>query len=349
MKKNFLIIFCLISISAIAKLEFAAYPAGGFSNETGIEAGLLSYLRFLPTPPDSTSQFNSVYFLSKFSTKKQFVLQVTPDIFFKKNIYNISTPLKFQQWPTSYYGIGNSTDINNSERYTPLIYSAKISLSRKIVEKISASIHYDWQSFEIIKHKTGSKLEVYNSPSISSGVGFKLIRNSSNAHYYPTSGSIQKFIFTKYNSAIGSDNNFSKCSFDLRKYISLNKLCVLSFQAYAGFSQGDIPLNRMYELDDFMRGIPTNLHPDANIAVVCSEFKIFPWRGDYSKRIGFATFLEIGNVFDEFSNYEISENKINYGLGFRYSLFSGDRLNFRFDIGFGENGSEITIKAREAF
>ena len=350
MRLFFLLIFISFSNIIFAKTEFLLYPAGGYSDETGFEIGALSFLRFVPVKADSISNQNSnIYLLAKCSTQKQFLFSFLPQIYLQDKNYLTSFNLEFRKWPSDFYGIGKDADYLSSERYTPLSYFLGGKIERKILERIFFSLQYDAEYYKIIDFEENSFLQKYHKSSLTSGASFGVIYDSRNGISYPTSGSYSSFSVSSHHHILGSDYDFVSSLLDVRKYFSINDLSVLSFQIFAGIASGDVPFFRLYRLDDYLRGVPTNLHKDSNMGIIRSEYKFFPWQGAITKKIVFATFLELGNVFESIENYEISKNIFNYGFGFRYTLFKGDRLNFRFDLGFGEHEMQIIIMASEAF
>ncbi len=351
MNKKLLLLFiiAIFAIQLTAKVEWAAYPAGGYSDETDLSFGLLAYLRFTPEIQDSSKKVNSVYFLSKYTLKDQFIFALNPELYYQNGKYRLNSNLEFRSWPTTFYGIGNNTDLDDSEEYTPESYFIDFELSRKLISNLSISIQTDFSSFQIKKIETDSALEIYKKYSQASAIGLGLCWDSRNGQFYPTKGFYGKYNVNFFDDLFSSDYSFIQHSFDIRQFLKVSSKSVLSWQFIGAFSSGNVPFFKKYRLDNNMRGIPANLHIDENFSVLRSEYKIFPWRGYFSQKIGFATFLEFGSVFDKLENYQIKDNKINYGAGFRYTIIPGDKLNFRIDVGFGENGQQLTIMASEEF
>jgi len=351
MIKRFYIIISLLSCIFVleAKLNWAAYPAGGFSDETGISIGALSYLRFLPDIPDSTVRYNSLYVLAKYTTKKQFELSLRPELFWDNGNNKFSANIEFERWPTKYYGIGNEMDFDNWEKYTPETYYIDLEISRRVFANLSISALSDIKTFEVVKNVEPSELAIYNDFTLVSGLGIGLTWDSRNGQYYPTKGIFGKYTLQVFDELWGTDYEFSQQLLDLRQYLAVTRQSVLSWQFITGISGGEVPYYKLFRLDKDMRGIPANLHRDKNFSVLRSEYKIFPWHGYYTGKIGFAGFLEFGSVFDQIEKYQLIQNKINYGAGFRYTILPGDKLNFRVDAGFGENGMQLTIMGTEEF
>lgn len=355
MKRFFVIALILFSVVLSAKLNWAVFPAGGFNNETGVSVGAISFLRFVPAKADSThkadstQKIDSIYLFSMYTQKKQFLISIKPEIHFAKDLYTFSSELDFRKWPSSYYGIGNDNDPDMEERYTPQDYFFDLGISRNLKKYLALSVHASTNAYEILKHEENSYLQIYNDMTNAIGLGIGAKWDSRDAQYYPTKGIYLDISKTIYDKNLKSDYNFSQNYLDLRTYYALNDESLFSWQLISAFSTSNTPFFKLYRLDKYMRGTPSNLSKDRNILVLRNEYKIFPWHGKITKKIGFATFLELGNVFDKIDNYKILENKINYGLGLRYTILPGDKLNFRVDMGFGEHGTEMTIMGTESF
>jgi len=348
-KLLFLLLVTLFAIQLIAKVDWAAYPAGGYSDETDLSFGLLAYLRFSPKIQDSSKKINSAYFLSKYTLKKQFLFALNTEIFSNNGKYKLNSNLEFRSWPTTFYGIGNNTNLDNSEKYTPESYSLDFELSKKVFSNLSVSIQTNLSSFQVNKIKNNSELSIYKDRSQASALGVGVFWDNRNAQFYPTKGFYGEYKVNFSKDLFFSDYSFTQHFFDFRQFYKLSAKSVLSWQFVGALSSGSVPFFKKYRLDYYMRGIPANLHIDDNFSVLRSEYKIFPLNGHYSQRIGFATFLESGSVFNKLENFQIEDNKINYGFGFRYTIIPEDKLNFRFDVGFGENGHILTIMASEEF
>ena len=66
--------------------------------------------------------------------------------------------------------------------------------------------------------------------------------------------------------------------------------------------------------------------------------------------VGLVLFAGAGDVANHFDGFRPSEFKLGAGFGFRYTILPENKLNLRFDFGFGTYGnSSMTFLPGEAF
>src|SRR5690606_24165941 len=96
--------------------------------------------------------------------------------------------------------------------------------------------------------------------------------------------------------------------------------------------------------DDILRGYAKNRYRDHHFAGTQVEYR-FPlfWR------LGMVTFAGIGDVFRKTSDLRINNLKYTYGAGLRFKVNTKERLNVRFDYGFGRKHNSFYITLTEAF
>ncbi len=354
MRKHLLICTLLLLFhKTYAKPEIAGYPSLGYSNETGFFGGGSVYLRYRSTQFDETVPKNVFYLTTEYSQKKQFSLKFEPEIRLLNGLYTISTKLKYKYWPSNFYGIGNDNNKNNSEKFTPNEFSFILDWQRRISDNLTISLIYDFSKYEIEKMEENGLLDASSIPGseggINSGLGWQVSYNRYDNEFYPTKGGLYSFQIMSFNRRVGSDFDYNQYYLDLREYFSLSETQVIALQGYFSFINGDPPFYRMSYLNDYMRGVTSNLFIDKHMAIIRTEYRVFPWQYGFRKRLGFVVFVETGQVAHEFNEFAIEHIKLNYGFGFRFSFLLEDRLNLCFDIGFGEVNCNISMSSREAY
>jgi len=181
---------------------------------------------------------------------------------------------------------------------------------------------------------------------IASGIGFFLNWDSRDNIYFPSSGSYYRFMLTSFLSNLGSDYDFTEYRLDIRKYIPLFSSHVLAFQSYMNFISGNAPFQMLSLLggESVMRGFYRGRYRDRNLIAFQMELRIPVWR-----RLGLASFLGVGDVAGKISHLNMGEFKYSAGFGIRYLLIPEEKLNIRFDVGFGNDSWGIYIIIAEAF
>ena len=66
------------------------------------------------------------------------------------------------------------------------------------------------------------------------------------------------------------------------------------------------------------------------------------------KRLGGAVFTGLGEVNDQFTNFDLSHTQATTGGGLRYFLDVKEQLNVRVDAGFGPYTNGVYVCAGEA-
>lgn len=355
MKKIFTITILLMNFYQllIAKVEYIVYPSLGYSDETGIYAGGLAYLRYGGIENDSTSQKNLIYFSTEVSEKKQYSIHLMPKIHLKNGRYTILVNAKFKHWPSTFYGIGNEYTSGSEEQYTKREYDIEVELKRRITDTWQTALIYEFSHFQIKKMEEGGLLansEILGSEdNLTSGVGLSFSYDTRDSDTYPQNGCLYNFKSVLFSDIIASDYSFIRSEIDLRQYLSIFPNQILAFQSYFSTISGEVPFHKMSYLDDNMRAVATNKFIDRHSIVFRIENRIFPWSHPLLERFGFIAFLETGEVAGSMQDFFLNGLKFSYGAGFRISFLMNDRLNVRLDIGFGEQNKSLSMGSREEF
>ena len=355
MKKIFTITILLLTFYQllIAKVEYIVYPSLGYSDETGIYAGGLAYLRYSSIKNDSTSQKNLIYFSTEVSEKKQYSIHFMPKIHLNNGKYTVLTNVKFKHWPSTFYGIGNKHISNVEEEYTKREYDIEFEIKKKITNIWQTAFIYEFSHFQIKKLEESGLLAIGDIPgsedNITSGVGLCLSYDTRDSDTYPQNGCLFNFKSVLFSDIFASDYSFIRSEIDLRQYLSIFPNQTLAFQGYLSTISDEVPFHKMSYLNDNMRAVTANKFIDRHSIVFRIENRIFPWSHPLLERFGFVTFLETGEVARSIEGFSINELKLSYGAGLRISFLMNDRLNVRLDIGFGEQNKSLSIGSREEF
>jgi outer membrane protein assembly factor BamA len=355
MKKLFTIAILFLTICQllIAKVEYVIYPSLGYSEETGIYAGGLTYLRYGGIEDDSTSQKNLIYFSTEVSEKKQYSIHLMPKIHLKNGKYTILTNVKFKHWPSTFYGIGNEHILDFEEQYTKREFDVDLEVMKKITDTWQAALVYEFSHFQIKKLEKNGLLAIGDIPgsedNITSGVGLSLSYDKRDSDTYPQNGCLYNFKSVLFSDIFASDYSFIRSEIDLRQYLSIFPNQTLAFQGYLSTISDEVPFNRMSYLNDNMRAITANKFIDRHSIIFRIENRIFPWSNPLLERFGLIAFLETGEVAGSMEEFSLNGFKLSYGAGLRISFLMNDRLNVRLDIGFGEQNTSLSMGSREEF
>lgn len=121
---------------------------------------------------------------------------------------------------------------------------------------------------------------------------------------------------------------------------------VLAFNTVANFNSSGVPFIEMAKVgnDDILRGYARNRFRDLNYIASQAEYRFPLWR-----RVGGVLFAGVGDVFSKTSDLQWVLLKYTYGGGLRFAINKAERLNVRFDYGFGRGEQSFYITLTEAF
>ena len=132
-------------------------------------------------------------------------------------------------------------------------------------------------------------------------------------------------------NALGSiDNTLWRINLNAAYYQPLWSGAVLALDLYGEFNSKDTPWVFYSQMGDRnrMRGYYEGQFMDRNLITAQAELRQKVWR-----MLGVAVWGGAGNCFHSFDSFLWSHTMPNYGVGLRWEI--NDRINFRFDYGFG--------------
>ena len=163
--------------------------------------------------------------------------------------------------------------------------------------------------------------------------------NSSHGNYFEVSQLIAS-------QSTGSQYTFHNLTLDARKFFPIGKGQVLAFQGLLNHNQGDVPWRQMAAIGGFsmMRGYYLGRHRDKNYAAFQAEYRLHVW-----KFFGMTFFGATGQVAHALEKIELNQFKFAGGAGLRFQVDKKERVNIRFDVGFGSGQPGYYLTLGEAF
>ncbi|MEO9965530.1 MAG: BamA/TamA family outer membrane protein [Reichenbachiella sp.] len=335
------------------KVKFAIYPAMGYTPETKVNIGAIAFFVFNMTDPEEPFHRPSSitpYFV--FTTNKQALVKTDLDLFFKNGM-NLNMEVRLFDFPDNYFGIGNDKVPSITEKYGDKYSQIAGALYKPLAEKLYASVVFDYQYDKIDPLEEGL-LDVDDPVGINggwaNGMGFGMRYDSRNNTLYPTKGKLASLAFTAYGKAFGSDYSYSKFLLDYRQYFDfIGPKTVFAYQVKLDMTSGrDIPFYKLTKIggNNRLRGIEhRNLYRDRQAFYFQAEI-----RQELFWRFGGVIFGGAGEVFDSFNDFDGGDLHYIYGIGGRFQALKGEKLNFRLDLGFTDNGQHaFYLSVREAF
>jgi outer membrane translocation and assembly module TamA len=326
-------------------------PIVSYSPETKLALGVFGayYFRSEHAPdsiPPSAARATLAY-----TTRKQFLVQLSPDLYFDNARWKVSAELSFAQFADKFYGIGNATPNIAEEEYSADRIRAILKMQRTLVERARAGILLDYEHQRLRETKAGGILATQNINGTFGGsiVGYGVVAtfDSRDNVFSSSSGAFIEGTATLYPRTLGSDFEFGAYTIDARGFLAVADAQVIAVQAYGRFSSGAPPFQRLAALGGSyrMRGLYEGRFRDQHMIELQGEYR-FP----LVARFGLAGFVGTGDVASAASAFRVSEMKYSVGAGLRYSISPQDKVNIRLDVAFASKSSSgVYFTIEEAF
>jgi len=328
--------------------RWAIFPVIASSPETGqMLGGMLFY--FFPVA-EQGKQASTVDTMVFGTTKGQYLLRFSPNVFFDSGRYRLNAMVERSIWQANYYGVGpDSPEV--AEKYKTSSLQGSLTLERRFGDAIVLDIIgvYDKSRITLQSggtlqagHVLGAADSTLNGMGVEGGYD---TRDNTNA---PTEGVVAKYRYLNYNTGLGSDLAFSQQNWDFRYFTKTDwiKESVMAFSGTVRRAYGDVPFRYLSSPDGtlILRGIENGRYRDNDMLALQSELRV-PIQGRFSGTI----FAEAGKVAHTLGDVGASHFISSVGVGFRYALNPDQRFNVRGDVAWVDHGIGVIINVREAF
>lgn len=336
------------SLQPRKKLSLTPFPALFSSPETGFGYGAL-LVPVYNFGNDSLTRSSNGQLLGYRTQKKQSSVQLTYNIYTNHEKYIIMGNANYFNFPIQYYGTGNQN--NNVKDYTIVDYKLlyfQNRVLRQVKRYLFAGGLYHINKVYDISSEAGLRSKIYDRPAneldgtVTSGLGPALLYDSRDNPLNSRTGFYAAYSTLLSQQGLGSEFNFTRHSFDIRKFIPLRTSQVLAFQGLAKFHSGHVPCRELALLGGGgggaeiggMRGFYEGRFRDRQMIAAQAEF-----RQQVFSRVGFVLFAGAGEVNDKLNHFNTQNLRSAAGGGIRLMLNKKERLNIRIDYAVGSHGA----------
>jgi outer membrane translocation and assembly module TamA len=302
---------------------------------------------------DTASRTSSIKATTFATVRRQAVFATEGTLFMSEERYILHYTASVSHFPDRFWGLGNDSHPEQVEPYTISQVDVYPQVLRRILPHLYAGLSYEFQHvFQFSYNDTGTSL--FNTQDIVgrngsrvSGLGFLCTWDSRNNSFSSSGGFYLQYFNMWYRRALGSQFDFGIQGLDVRKYFEVGKHAVLAFQAVTTEATGTIPIRNLSIIgsDSYMRGYYQGRFQDRIMAAVQAE-----WRTPVHGHWGVVLFCGAGRVASSWANLVDGFGlKPSVGLGLRYAISPREKLNLRFDSGFGTNSHGSYLNLGEAF
>ncbi|MBS1950917.1 MAG: hypothetical protein OJF59_003307 [Cytophagales bacterium] len=336
------------------KRKLFAFPAVIYSPETTLALGGAGNFYF-KLGRDTTVRTSYVQALGLYTLRKQAVFGFESMIFFHKEKYILKTKGSASYFPDRFWGLGNDSP-NDYERYTVGQFYLSPQLLRRAYKRLFLGPAFEIQNVFSFEYGSGmppgtSKFDVQKVPgrkgSYVAGLGAVASWDSRDNTFSSSKGFYFSYYVSSFSPAFGSRFSYTSHSLDVRKYFSVGKNDVIAFQFVTLANIGMVPVRSMANIgsNSIMRGYYEGRYTANNLIALQAEYR-FP----VYKRFGMVVFAATGRVADHTAQlFTVRGQKPSLGTGLRYAVDPKEKLNFRFDVGFGQQSNGFYFYLTEAF
>jgi hypothetical protein len=308
------------------------------------------YFKLKNQESNTATRLSYAKLLADYTLNKQLDIWGSWSVFLKDESYILKGELRYRNFPDKFYGIGNKTLEVNLEKYEYDLYSFKALALKKIAPHMFFGGDYQLSYFYDLKLTPDKQLatgEITGSNGgLNSGVGLVYMIDTRDNVINASKGLFLEASSYFYGRATGSSFTFNNYSLVVNKYFRVLKNHVIATNTVFNLNTGDPPFVNLATVggDDILRGYAKNRYKDMNFIGTQVEYRMpLFWR------IGVVGFTGIGDVFNQPSDVSLSTLKYSYGAGIRYSINEKEKLNIRFDYGFGRKSQSFYLMITEAF
>lgn len=295
-------------------------------------------------PPDN------IWLSAVYTQERQTIVQAIPELYFAGGAMRLQARLRYQAFPTRFYGIGSDTPASAEEPYTPVTHRAEVTFTRRLFGAFSLGARAAYDHTEIARVAAGGQLAVGGVPGAQgsrlAGLGLVLRRDRREQHFAPRSGSLLQATALRYKGLDGEPWRFTEATLDLRDYLPLPAGQVLALKALARSVVGTVPFTALPRLGGkfVMRGLYEGRYRDRSLLVFQAEQRI-PLGG----RWGATAFASTGDVAARMGALARRDFKAAGGGGLRYAYSRRERINLRLDLAFAHGSRGVYASVGEAF
>ncbi len=325
------------------------------SPETGVGYGaqVMFFKNYWPELRTQNSAVSQIVVIG--TEEKQSIYILGHSHYSKYNQQWLNFGLSYIDMPSYFYGIGAAAPRANQEKYSPHNLSFSASYAEKFKEDIYFGPKINIKRIDIVEVSTNGILDLEeplgSKGAIVSGLGFKFLKDSRDAQFYPENGNSFYWESLFYKRSFGSDHEYASHLGEIKNFHKLQEKKVLASQLILKNTTGAVPFSEMGKLggEEIMRGYYRGRFTDKTYLAFQEEYR-FGLKNNW----GGVTFIALGQVADKFQHLKGDLFNTAFGAGLRYQINEKRKINIRLDLAFhnapqGLSGPAFYINFLEAF
>ena len=322
-----------------------AVPVVLYSTDTGVGLGAAAFVSYNP----DRHRISTVQVYGLYTQKKQINVACKTDHSFADERTRMLGKAQYKHFPTDFYGLGNETENDDPETYTPESVELELLLERRLTDalRIQGGV-FGYRQVT---------LEIEPDGMLAGGgvpwAGGRLDAGAVAGVLWDTRDNIQPtetgtLVKAEYRGLFLQDDGdaFQEVSLDVRNFNRRRWGIIAASMVRMTDARGDVPFYQMAHLgqDDRLRGYERDRFRGRSSILVQYDFR-FPVWGPF----GGAVFVAAGRVGNTVSECLSDPWHASAGVGARYYFNREEHLVVRFDYARGEDASGVYVTFGEAF
>ncbi len=334
------------------KVSLMVYPFAFYSPETELAFGLGGVIGFNMSSRKQNPKLSSITGSGYYTTNGQYSFTFTPELYIGKNETRVWGKLAYDKAIDKYYGTGNNVSEFDSADYLQNNFTISALVQTRVFDdRLKVGVSFERRDLKMKDKQKNpfltENLVTGSDGGATQGIGITASWDSRDNVNFPSKGGFYEFFSTYFFKSLGSDFEYTKYSFDLRRFMNPVKDHVIATQAYMLVEAKTPPFYDLGLLggDTKMRGYYTGRYRDRVYYTLQAEYripKIF-WK------LGVIAFAGMGDVAPAIDKITISTVKPTYGLGLRFRFDELSKLDLRMDIGIGKGTTGVYFGAKQTF
>ena len=270
----------------------------------------------------------------------------------KADTYRLNVDLEFADTPEVFYGLGiePSQDEVNELIYNHQGQNFKARGLKRVFGDtfLGLGVRYHDNEAEDFRGANISAAAVLTD-STSVGITGHWLHDSRDHQDNPSKGWLLQFDYATFNESFGSDTDFDQLEFRYSGYRPIDtflnqRTATLAWQVQGHLSEGNVPWDRLTLLGGSrqLRGYEQGRYRGHQKVLAQVEL-----RQPLTGRHGMVTWAGVGTLSEDIS--DLGEERWLPSVGVGYRLRIKEKINLRFDVGFGRSDKGAYVSVNEVF
>jgi hypothetical protein len=338
------------SKTRVGRIYTSVLPSVEYTLQTGFAGAINGNLAFY-TSNHEQANISNILAVTKYTTKKQFILPIQANIWTKQNKFNILTDWHFEKFPQQTYGLGSLTTEAEGYQIDYSYIRLYQTLLKTVFNDFYLGFGYDLDYYFNVTEVNPPQGVVTDfqkyglkSTAVSSGITLNLLYDERRNAINPQQGYYADIIYRTNYAFLGSDTGWSALQFDLRKYqrFPSSSNNILAFWTYDWFTLNgkppylNLPSTASDTYNNFGRGYVQGRFRGRNLLYLETEYRFGITSNGFIGGVVFAN----AQSFSEEATGRFEAILPGWGGGIRIKLNKFSKTNVAIDYGFGLHGSK---------